>query len=269
MTTLRIRSLDALLLLGLITLGFFGKATGQALAGEPAAPAISGSWAIGSIRTSDITPAQVRALFDQDLVDIDAGVCDYAFADIAGDGFYRLLVTVDSGGNRWCTNLEIIANDGTDQEIHISNVEHIADILVKDAGRDTLRVPVPFTDYEGARSCTAVIPTYYRFSGEAFVTATAEHAADYQALREKLISAPPADICSEVVADKVNRLLGDKTAGFSHARAWMESSDPSVRRKAVRVFEDIGDSASLAALKVLSADKDPVVAMEARATVGQ
>jgi hypothetical protein len=269
MTTFRMRSFGTLLLIGWFAFGLFGRAVGQTLPGSAGAPVISGSWAIGSIRTADVKPAQVKALLGPDAAEVGATVCDYAFADIAGDGFYRLLVSVDYSGRRWCNQIEVFANDvAPPQDIHAWNVEKIVDTLVKNAGHETLRVPQAITDYEGTH-CIAIVPIYYSFSGSAFVTATAEHAADYQALRENLHLAAPADICSEVVADKVDRLLGDKTAGFSHAKAWMESSDPSVRRKAVRVFEDIDDSASVAALKVLSNDKDPVVSMEARAAAGQ
>jgi HEAT repeat protein len=68
-----------------------------------------------------------------------------------------------------------------------------------------------------------------------------------------------------VETDKVDRLLGDKTAGFSHAKEWMTSPDESLRMKAVWVFKDIGDADSQAALKILATDKDPGVAMEASA----
>lgn len=268
MTKFRIRYFDALLLLCLLAFGLFGTALGQARPGRLAASVIPGTWAIGSIRTTDLTPAQVKALLGSDASAVGAIVCDYGFADIAGDGFYRLLVSVDYSGRRWCNTLEVVANDGTVQKIGVWNVEKIADILVKDAGHDALRVPQSFTDYEGAR-CIAIVPIYYKFSGGVFVTASAEHTADYQALREKLNSTPPADVCAEVVADKVDRLLGDKTAGFSHAKAWMESTDPSLRKKAVRILEDIGDADSRAALKVLANDKDPGVAMGATAALRQ
>jgi hypothetical protein len=54
----------------------------------------------------------------------------------------------------------------------------------------------------------------------------------YEALRAKLQSSPPDDACEEMRLDKVDCLLSDKTAGFSRAKAWMTSPDPSLRRKA-------------------------------------
>jgi hypothetical protein len=70
-----------------------GRAAGQASLGSAAGPMISGTWAIGSIRTADVKPAQVKALLGPDAAEVGAMVCDYAFADIACDGFYRLLVS--------------------------------------------------------------------------------------------------------------------------------------------------------------------------------
>ncbi len=262
-----------LLLLFIFALGLVSRVVGQATPAKPVASAISGDWAIGSIRNADVTPAQVKSLLEAAEADgYDVGdVCDYSFADIAGDGFYRLIVTVDVSGRRFCNNLEIISNDGTVQHIDawLWDVGKAAALVVKGDGHEDLRVPQTFTDYEGANSCIAVIPIYYRFSGGKFVPAITEHAEDYQALRERLSSSPPADMCDEIEADKVNRLLGDKTAGFSHAEAWMTSSDPLVREKAVRVFQDIGDAASKADLKVLATDKDPGVAMAAGGAVQQ
>jgi HEAT repeat protein len=78
-----------------------------------------------------------------------------------------------------------------------------------------------------------------------------------------LNSSPPADVCDVIEIDKIDRLLGNKAAGFSHAKVWMESPDPSLRSKAVWIFKDIGDADSQAALEKLSSDKDPVISMEA------
>lgn len=232
-----------------------------------AVPLISRSWAIGSIRTADVNAVQVKALLGADADDAGATVCDYAFADIAGDGFYRLLVSVSYSG-RFCNDLEVIANDGTAQDIDVWEMENLTGILVKGTAHDDLRVPQAITDYEGTE-CIAVVPIFYSFSGRGFVPAPAKHTADYQVLQAELRSIPPADVCAQIVADKVDRLLGDKTAGFSHAKTWMASSDPSLRSKAVRVFEDIGDSDSKAALKILAADKDDIVSFGARVALSK
>ncbi len=260
--TLKTRSLNALLFLCLLCCGFLGTASAQSHP-SPSDSGAARTWAIGSIRTTDLKPVEVKALLGSEAD--DATVCDYAFADVAGDGFYRLLVSVDYSGRYWCNQLIVISNDGARaRQIQVWNVEHIADIVVKSAGRETLRVPQAITDYEGAE-CVAVVPMFYSFPGGTLVTAAAEHAADYQDLRTKLRATVPSDICAQIVTDKVDRLLGNKTAGFSRAKTWMKSPDPSVRRKAVRVLEDIGDTASQAALKELSGDKDPTVSTEADA----
>ncbi len=224
------------------------------------------SWAVGTIKTSDLSLAKVKTLLKDDAE--GATVCDYALADIAGDGFYRLAVSVDYSGRRFCNSLNVISSDGATKALDVWNVEHIADVLVKDGSHSVLRVPQAITDYEGA-DCIAVIPMFYSVLGGSLVSATNDHLTDYLALSKVLHSTPLTDACAVVVADKVDRLLGDKTAGFPHAKSWMASSDPSLRRKALRVFEDIGDSDSQAALRVLALDKDPVVAGEAQAALGK
>lgn len=228
--------------------------------------AISGSWAVGVSKMPKPKLEVIDALLGPDASDAAATVCDYDFADIAGDGFYRLLVSVDYSGRRWCNTLEIIANDGTTQELSVWNVEHIRDVVVKDGVAHTLRVPQALTDYDGTR-CIAIVPTYYTLSGTSLVNSSAEHVAFYKTLQEKLSSAQPMDACSVIVVDKIGRILGNLTSGFNHAKAWMESSDTSLREKAVRVFEDIGDLNSQAELRVLASDKNPIVSMEALAAL--
>jgi len=226
---------------------------------------IIGTWAAGTIRTTDVTLSQVKALLGEDAD--DATVCDYAFADVAGDGFYRLIVSLDYSGRKLCNTLVVISRDGTAAKLDAWNVEHIADVLVKEGEHDVLRVPQAITDYEGA-SCIAVVPIFYSLTGDSLVKATAEHRSDYELLLKKYTarpnnSTPPANPCTEAVVDKVQRLLGDATAGLAHAKLWMMSDNPSLRRKAVRVFEDIGDSEARTDLKVLEADKDQIVSQEA------
>lgn len=240
----------------LIGLGAAGRCEAQ----QRDRNSLARSWAVGTIRTSDLNPDQVKALLGR--AADDATVCDYAFADLAGDGFYRLVVSVDYSGRRFCNTLEVVANNGARQELDVWNVEHVSDVLIAEAGRQSLRAPEAITDYEGAK-CIAVVPIFYSDSGDSLALATSAHLADYQALRAKMYTAPPTDACGQAVADKIDRLLGDKTAGMTHAREWMVSQDPSLRRKAVRVLQDIGTSDALAALRRLVIDKDPIVAQEA------
>jgi hypothetical protein len=163
------RSLNAVLFLCLLFCGLIAKAVGQEHYGKSAS-AISGNWAVGSIQTSHVTASQVMKLLGSDYDDVGAKICDYAFADIAGDGFYRLLVTVDISGRHLCNDLEIIARNGTAQGLFVDQVDHIADILVKGVGHDVLRLPQAFTEYDGYR-CRAIVPIYYKFSGGRFVPA--------------------------------------------------------------------------------------------------
>jgi hypothetical protein len=70
--------------------------------------------------------------------------------------------------------------------------------------------------------------------------------------------------CLEMSRDKVSRILGNPRAGFDQAEEWMNSDNPSLRRKAARVFADINDSSSRDRLDKLSQDSDAGVAAKAR-----
>jgi hypothetical protein len=231
-----------------------------AASGQDRSAATSHNWAVGSIQTSDLKPAQVKALLGNDA--LGATICDYALADLAGDGFYRLVVSIDYSGRHFCNDLRVISNDASAaQQLQVWNVEHVAAVVVKSFGREILRVPQPITDYEGA-ACIGVVPSFYAYSGGSLLQQNAEHVADYRALRDKFSS--PTDPCQQAVADKLDRLLGDKTAGFARAQSWMRSGDASLRRKAVRVFSDIDDAPSQEALRTLALDSDAGVSNEAK-----
>jgi HEAT repeat protein len=65
--------------------------------------------------------------------------------------------------------------------------------------------------------------------------------------------------------DKLYRMAGSSPrAGFDAAEQWMKDPDPSMRRKAIDVFGDIADAASLMRLRELATDRDSVVAAKAQ-----
>ena len=71
--------------------------------------------------------------------------------------------------------------------------------------------------------------------------------------------------CSIVAADKLRRRLGvDPRAGAGIAEQWKNDPDVKLRRKAVTVFEDIGDEDAKRHLTILSRDSDSIVADMAR-----
>jgi hypothetical protein len=219
---------------------------------------IESSWAIGSFEPSKITSAQVVGLLGDRAS--DATICDFVFADLVGDGFYRLVVSLDYSGRRFCNELDFFSD--TSNEVHtidVWNVERISDVLVPSGSHWDLRVPEAITDYEGA-SCLAIVPYFYSLIGGSVAVTNTDHFREYETLLAKLngpTTVPNA--CTEVEVDKIERLLGSRTAGFSRAATWMSSSQASLRRKAVRIFQDIGDAASAKALRVLANDKDPTV----------
>jgi hypothetical protein len=70
--------------------------------------------------------------------------------------------------------------------------------------------------------------------------------------------------CAEIESDKLDRILGaSPKAGYRRAVTWMRSADPAMRKRAARVFADIGDRVSLKRLQDLARDTDPGVAASA------
>jgi hypothetical protein len=74
--------------------------------------------------------------------------------------------------------------------------------------------------------------------------------------------------CAIVEVDKLRRRLGiDPRSGARSAERWMKAPDPKLRRRAVVVFEDIGDEDARQKLNVLAQDADVGVASLARSAL--
>lgn len=225
-------------------------------------------------------------------------LCDFRIADLDADGRYELVASVDYSGRQFC-NTVLVVGPGAAKTAHFFvrtvqawNVNDVGSLFKSDGPgrRVTLAIPQPLTDYDGAE-CVATWPVLYRLDrgrlndvsaapefnafyrgqydalgrdtgAEGFGTTPANPASPAQA--KKTIADPNA-ACKLVTQDKLARFLGfHATAGLERAQQWMNSGDTALRRKAVRVFADIGTDAAKRGLATMSHDRDPVVAQSAR-----
>lgn len=225
-------------------------------------------------------------------------LCDFGIADLDADGRYELVASVDYSGRQFCNTVLVVGPGAAKtanffvRTIQAWNVNDVGSLFKSDGPgrRVTLAIPQPLTDYDGAE-CVATWPVLYRLDRGRLndVSAAPEFNAFYRGLYDALdrdtgaegfgtIPASPASpvqakktiadpnaACKLVTQDKLARFLGfHATAGLERAQQWMNSGDTALRRKAVRVFADIGTDAAKRSLATLSHDRDPVVAQSAR-----
>jgi hypothetical protein len=273
--------------------------SGQARATD--APLAARDWNVngssGSLQAKPPSDADVLA-FLGGLGQENIHLCDFRIADLDMDGRYELVASIDYSGRQFC-NTVLVVGPGTAKAanffvrtVQAWNVSNVGSMYTPDGpgGRITLAVPQPLTDYDGAE-CVATWPVLYRLDHGRLndVSAAPEfHAfyrSQYDALgseagagafggkpaspaspvqAKKTITDPNAP-CKLITLDKLARFLGfHATAGLDRAQLWMNSGDTALRRKAVRVFADIGTDAAQSSLVTMSHDRDPVVAQSAR-----
>ncbi len=246
--------------------------------------------AANSLRISPPSRADVTAFVQKQLDDSEkiGDICSFDFFDAAKDGTYRLLASIDYSGRHFCNTVVAIGKRISGFQIHelaAWQVDEVSDII-RDLDHDggiELAIPQPLSDYEGGQHCMATWTRLYRWRNGHFEDASASFRQFYENRLRQLIAAAPSVApgpresasparrdeeesgCALMEADKIRRFLGmSARAGFAQAVAWMGSADTSLRRKAIRVFDDIGDKDSLAKLGVLARDTDPSVAQAAR-----
>jgi hypothetical protein len=243
------------------------------------------SWSIGatpSLRT-DPPPFRVIEKFIQQQVDTpEAHLCSFQFDDLAGDGTYQLVVSMDSSGRRWCNTIFVVARTSGRfkvQELDIwTLVEDVESVIVSltGDGRRQLVIPELISGYAGGNHCMATWPVIYTWDGTRF----ARHSRDFPSFYEqylqrldgriKRLTQSGADLdialsCLYMEHDKILRALGtDPHAGFERSRQWLRSETPELRLKAIKVLMDIADGRSIAELRSLEHDRDPIVAQEAK-----
>jgi hypothetical protein len=208
----------------------------------------------------------------------EASVCSATFADLAGDGSYQLLASIDQSGRMFCNQVVIFSKTHTGFKSATLETWWLDDVskYVEDLrgdGRKELLVPQSLTFYAGAK-CMAAWTRVFRIIDGSLSDVSSEFPNFYSSrlneLRRNLRKNSEYSVCLEIEADKIKRVMGTvPDAGLAKALAWMTSSDASLRLKAVCVLSDIGDTTSLEALRRASQDKDPVVSDAAKMSLAQ
>ena len=202
-------------------------------------------------------------------------VCSAAEADLDGDGRPDLIASIDYSGRGFCNTLAVVEKGSSQSVPQVTDtwgMDDVQDAIKRNEdGSLMLVVPTAFTDYEGAE-CMAVWQRLLKLQHGALVDVSTSHPDLYKARKREVdatiarMNQEKADTSCELIElDKLDRFLGaSPTAGYARALAWMRSADPAMRRRAARVFADIGDTVSMANLQGLSHDTDPAVAASAQ-----
>ncbi|MGH7813908.1 MAG: hypothetical protein ACREQI_07905 [Candidatus Binataceae bacterium] len=144
------------------------------------------------------------------------------------------------------------------------------------SGRMAIVIPAQLTNYEGAMHCVATWPVIYAWTGTVYADASRNFSLYYrrklQSVKMQIAGNPPneqgkAD-CLKAEAAKIERFLGNKTAGLDDALRWSRSRQGFrhglyQRAFAVGILDDIGTPEAMKCLKELAAERDPEVAIPA------
>ena len=131
-------------------------------------------------------------------------------------------------------------------------------------GKSVVMVNTDFTDYEGAMHCVATWPVIYAWTGSSYANVSRNYLPYYRRKLESLkkqIAGDPSNRqgkvdCLEAQAAKIERFLGDKTAGLNDAIRWSQSKDRYQREFAAPILADIGTLDAMHHLRRLTRDGD-------------
>jgi hypothetical protein len=185
---------------------------------------------------------------------------EFTWADLAGDGRYELVTTIDVNGRAFFDALVVfwrnISGTVTYQEIRDRGIDNL-DTVIKDLtgdGRDELVIPTVLIEYSTADTFTW--PAIYKLQGEHYVDASKDFATYYE--KEVLpdlnakIDDPNAQTFGTLSSEetravltmeraKILRVIGrDPKAGLKQAYQWMNSEDPRLLQDAAATFQEIG-----------------------------
>lgn len=239
--------------------------------------------AVGSLRDSPASAESVKEFIATALNQPEGetiNVCSSAFVDIAGSGQYDLIASLDYTGRMFCNDIAVFSKTGSRVQVqHVVawEVDNVAHILhrIESQGNILLVIPEAFSPYQGAK-CVATAEAIYSMRGNKLIDTSVDHPEYYHSRLARLdreLTANPDNegaSCKLMEADKIKRRLGiSQNAGFQRALEWSRSPDPDLRSKAASVFADIHDQASIEQLKMLLADHDASVSVEAMHALGR
>ncbi len=235
----------------------------------------SSALGVSSLSRSDIDDFVMKYLA---FTPAEASVCSAMFADLAGDGSYQLIASIDQSGRMFCNEVLIVKKDNAGFRSITLDAWCLNDVSknVKDLagdGRKELLVPQSLTFYEGVR-CIATWTRLFRITDGSLSDVSSEFPSFYTSrlseLRRDLVGNSKAPVCIGIEADKIERVIGTvPDAGLAKALTWMKSGNANLRLKAVCVLSDIGGPTSLEALRQASQDKDTEVSDAAKSLLAQ
>jgi hypothetical protein len=208
----------------------------------------------------------------------EASVCSIRFADLANDGSYQLIASIDYSGREFCNTLLVVSKQGMQFKSATLGVWGLADVshAVKDIAGDgyqELLIPENLTFYDGAK-CIATWTQLLRLTDGKLIDVSSKFPEFYSRQLTKLQQAPNKNdedsVCRKVEEYKLERVTGSvPNAGLTEALQWIRSSNPDLRVKAVSVLSDIEALGALEALRAATKDKDPEVAAVATSILSQ
>lgn len=189
-------------------------------------------------------------------------VGEYTWADLAGDGNYELLVTLDVS-RQFYNSLVIYRREAsgkiTFQEIRGWEIHSLPNVIrdLNGDGRDELIIPEQFPPgVYGAGSVSTAWPAIYELHDGRYVESSRKFVRFYETdvlpkLDQKIAdsqakTASGSDSDGVLVAqvlerDKILRASGvDSTAGLGQARAWIAGDELKMKSVGIAVLQDVG-----------------------------
>jgi hypothetical protein len=209
-----------------------------------------------------------------------AQLCEAGFFDLAGDGKYRLVVSMDYSGRRLCNDIDIVGQNGDVQNFNGWLIETPAGLrhLVREdsSGRKILVVDEPWSLMGGLSDCAATWTHIYAWDGRRITDVSAAHPQIYRQRLAQLNTqiagiragddhAALESSCAIMERDRIVRSLGGPAiTGLSLAEQWMSDADPGLRALAAASLGKIDLPRARHDLATLAADKVDYVALAAK-----
>jgi len=206
-----------------------------------------------------------RFVNEMSMDDVHKTVGEFTWEDLAGNGRYELIVTLDVSGRAFFDYLAVYERDDSGkisvqwfpEETAIGSLSSVIRDL-NDNGKKELIIPTLFpSGAYGAGSVSAVWPAVYKLKDGNYVEASNEFGSFYDAdvlpglLKDLADARAKADahklISDTLEKDKIFRVLGlDQTAGLDEARDWAQSNNPNLANAGAAILREINGNAGKA-----------------------
>jgi hypothetical protein len=199
--------------------------------------------------------------------DVHKTVGEFTWADLAGDGRYELVTTLDLSGRSFFEYLAVYQRDDSGsvsvqwfpEETAIGKLNSVIRDLDNDGRKELIIPTLYFSGSYGAGSVGTAWPAVYKLKNGLYVEASNEFGkfydtdvlpglvkdiAEERAKAGTSASYSPTLISQTLERDKILRVLGrDQTAGLNEAREWASSDNPNLARAGAAVLREINGNA--------------------------